>query len=88
MATLIEQLQERLDEVIVDLAEEKELKRNIGRYKQTGDGQDRVTNQNLDPVLKRIATLEAERTSLQNQINRLNGVGRVQTRPVSTIRIR
>lgn len=82
MATCTEQLQERLDEVIVELAEEKELKRSIGQYKQTGDGQDRVTNQNLDPVLKRIATLGAERTSLQNKINRLNGSRRAQSLPV------
>ena len=80
--TLIEQLQARLDEVIVDLAEEKNLKRQIGQYKQTGDGQDRVTNQDLGSVYVRIRTLEAERTSLQNQINRLNGSRRARSLPV------
>ena len=88
MATVLEQLQARLVQIDADLAEEKELKRAIGKYKQTGDKQDRTTMQDLGSVYARIKTLEAERTALQNQINRLSGAHRVQTRPVSSVRFR
>ena len=76
MATVLEQLQARLIQVDADLDEEKELKRAIGQYKQHGDKQDRTVNQDLGSVYARIKTLEAERTSLQNQINRLSGARR------------
>ena len=88
MAAILEQLQTRLTKVDELLELEYAKSEQIGVFKQTGDRQDRVTMQDLGSINARIKDLEAERTSLQNQINRLSGAHRVQTRPVSTVRIR
>lgn len=88
MATILEQLQTRLTKVDELLELEYAKSEQIGVFKQTGDRQDRVTMQDLGSVNARIKKLEVERTTLQNQINRLSGAYRVQTRPVSTVRVR
>jgi len=88
MATVLEQLQTRLTRVDGLLELEYEKSAQIGVFRQTGDRQDRVTMQEIGSINARIKQLEMERTALQNQINRLSGVHRVQTRPVSTVRFR
>ena len=88
MGIVLEQLQTRLTKVDELLELEYAKSEQIGVFKQTGDRQDRVTMQDLGSINARIKELEAERTSLQNQINRLSGAHRVQTRPVSTVRVR
>lgn len=88
MATVLEQLEARLTKVGELLAIEQAKSDAIGVYLQTGDRQDRVVLQSLSAIYLRIKTLEGERETLQNKINRLNGADRVQTRPVSTVRFR
>lgn len=88
MATELEQAEARLVEIEEQLVIERSMAANIGMFKQTGDKQDRTVMQDLGTVYSMIKYLMDERKELQDKINRLSGVNRVQTRPVSTVRFR
>ena len=88
MTTALEQYQARLTEIDEQLVIERARAASIDMFKQTGDKQDRAVMQDLGSVYSMIKYLMEERKELQDKINRLSGVNRVQTRPVSTVRFR
>jgi hypothetical protein len=86
--TIVDQLQTRIDAINLELVRLQGIAENPETAQVAGDGPDRVQLPTLSAIYKRMEVLEKERDDKQARLNRLSTAGRVQTRPVATVRFR
>ena len=86
--TIADQLQVRITWIDTELVRLQGVAESPETAQVAGDGPNRVQLPTLSAIYKRMESLEKERDQKQGQLNRLSTAGRVQTRPVATVRIR